>query len=101
MKNFFASLILCLSLSPLASAQIWYPTPNWYYPGMTLPAWQWAPQVQYGYWQCVAFNQALYPFSYLSYNINQAAYGAMYLCNTYSYGGCFIPPGYCQFRYQR
>lgn len=100
MKNVFLCLMVCFSLSPLAQAQVWNPAPAWYYPGIPLPVWQWAPTVQYGYWQCVSFNQYLQPFTYFALNLNQAAYGAIYTCSYYSpYEMCYVPPGYCQFRY--
>ncbi len=115
MKTVIFSILFCLGLT--TAAQAYYPPPpahypgwhqgwqwnqawrpHWYQWGMQFPAYNWSYGVPQGYWQCVAFNGYMQAFYGIGYDINQAAYGALYYCGG-AYNGCYIPPNYCQVRY--
>lgn len=63
------------------------------------PRYAYVPAPQ-GYWQCTAFDQYMRPYSDLGQTEDQAAYDALMMCGgpNYMQMGCYIPPGYCQFR---
>lgn len=123
-----AFAVLLMSLGSAETASAWgpgpmpYPGPVWgpqpypgYYPGwqwnsswippwvgpaVTWPPFYWQP-VPVGYFQCTAFNPYMYPYTAFGQTQDQAAYNALGYCggpNWMAYG-CYIPPGYCQYRY--
>ncbi|MBK9294822.1 MAG: hypothetical protein IPM57_10350 [Oligoflexia bacterium] len=75
--------------------------PYWYNPTYTFPNWYWYNPVPVGFWQCIAFNGYNNSFVGVGVDQNIAAYNALHVCGGpyYQMSGCFIPMGYCQFRY--
>lgn len=75
--------------------------PRWYYPGYVFPNWSWYGNIPQGYWQCTSFNGFGGAFYGIGQNSQIAAYNALNICGGayYQNAGCYIPPGYCQFRY--
>jgi hypothetical protein len=76
-----------------------YRRPHWWYVGIAIPVFAWAPGIAHGYWQCTAYNGDLYSYTAMGTDVNQAAYNAMYDCGgpDADARGCYIPDGYCNF----
>lgn len=74
--------------------------PYWWYFGLQFSIFNWMKPVPDGFWQCTAFNGNLQSFSYVSWDMQYSAYGALYYCGGTNNmnAGCFIPSGYCRVR---
>ena len=65
------------------------------------PEFRWLPGTPRGFYQCTAFNESLSAYAAIGRDAQTATYSAMYRCGgrDAQERGCYIPAGYCQYRY--
>ncbi|MEK6774115.1 MAG: hypothetical protein AABY64_09245 [Bdellovibrionota bacterium] len=74
--------------------------PQWWHERAVFPLFLWAAQSPRGSWQCTAFDQNQIPYTSAASTQDAAAYNALYDCGGRNYEDeCYIPEGYCQYRY--
>ncbi len=73
--------------------------PFWWSAGLLFPAFVWALEIPYGWYQCTAYDEFMMPYMATAPGVDEAAYNSLYDCGGAGYQRtCYIPPGYCQLR---